>query len=514
MRLVGTFTIALATLAGLGQAALSQSPAPNYQSAAAKPRRAGQQSPLAPQPEGMWVSDEQPISPEPVPSGAPQYVPDGVPMQSAPTNSPYGSPMSNGMVDSALYGPYPQMAGQFDESEDGYVEDGTYGAPGRWHFMTDLWHEVHSHKRVYGKVQYLSMWTNGTKLPPLVTTSAPGTPQDEAGRLDSPNTAVLFGGERIDDGQRNGGRIDFGYWMVDGEFFGIEGHYLGLDEENTTFAAFSPQPGGPILARPFTNVNPTIPGTPFQDAVLLSFPDFVVPPPHVVPGVFDLSGGINIRTSSDIQSAGALFRQLLWIDFTKSCRCDIVGGYRFFRYSDSVAISDISTTGDGNFGTTSNDLFQADNSFHGGEVGLNGQFFRGRWSLDVLAKIALGNNRQKMNIQGDGTLTLLNATVPVEGGFLALPTNIGRYTHDEFAVLPELNVSLRYDLTSHWRATVGYNLMYLSNVQKSGDAIDLEINPTQLNGGAIVEPPSSPSFSFSNSDLFVHGINVGLEFRY
>jgi hypothetical protein len=511
--------MALATLAGLSQAAHSQTPTPNYQSAAAKPRRAGQEGPIAPQPEGMWVSDEQPIAPESVPGGMPQSAPggmpmQGMPMQSVPMNSTYGTPMANGMVDSALYGPHPAAEGEFASPDQGYVDEGVYGGPVNGHFMTDLWAEVHSHKRVYGRVQYLSMWTNGTALPPLVTTSPPGTPQDQAGRLDSPDTAILFGGERIDDGQRNGGRIDVGYWLVDGEFMGIEGHYLGLDEEGTTFNAVSDQPGGPILARPFTNVNPTIPGTPFQDAVLIAFPDFVVPPPFIIPGTFDLSGSINIRTSSDIQSAGALFRQLLWIDFTKCCRCDIVGGYRFFRYSDSVNINDESTTGDGSFGITSHDLFQADNSFHGGEIGLNGQFYHGRWSLDIMAKIALGNNRQKVNIQGDSTLTLLGATVDTPGGFLALPTNIGRYTHDEFAVLPELNATLRYDLNCHWRATVGYSLMYLNNVQKSGDAIDLAINPTQLNGGALVAPPFSPSFSFSNSDLFVHGINAGLEFRW
>ena len=84
--------------------------------------------------------------------------------------------------------------------------------------------DVHSHDRVYVTAEYLSMWAKGNYLPPLVTTSPPGTPQAQAGVLPvSATTSILYGNERVNLDQRNGGRITAGYWLVDGQFFGVEG---------------------------------------------------------------------------------------------------------------------------------------------------------------------------------------------------------------------------------------------------------------------------------------------------
>ncbi len=48
-------------------------------------------------------------------------------------------------------------------------------------WCSDLWNEVHAHRRIYAEVDYLSFWQRGNLLPPLVTTSPPGTPQSQAG---------------------------------------------------------------------------------------------------------------------------------------------------------------------------------------------------------------------------------------------------------------------------------------------------------------------------------------------
>src|SRR5436190_10489023 len=48
--------------------------------------------------------------------------------------------------------------------------------------------------------EYLLWWTNGNPLPPLVTSSPPGTPQNQAGVLGTPGVQTLFGGNSIDNG--------------------------------------------------------------------------------------------------------------------------------------------------------------------------------------------------------------------------------------------------------------------------------------------------------------------------
>ena len=140
--------------------------------------------------------------------------------------------------------------------------------------FNDLYEELQSHRRIWVQVDYLSWWGKGNPLPPLVTTSPVGTPQDQAGVLPvSATTAILYGNERVDQQTRNGGRINFGYWLIDGEFLGVEGQYLQLGQQNSTFATSTAQT--PIIARPFTNVDPSL-VVPTQDAALVSFPGFEV----------------------------------------------------------------------------------------------------------------------------------------------------------------------------------------------------------------------------------------------
>src|SRR5438309_1388204 len=79
------------------------------------------------------------------------------------------------------------------------------------------------------------------------------------------------------------------------------------------------------------------------------------------------------------------------------------------------------------------------------------------WSLDLLGKLALGTTHEVVNIKGDTTLNLPGGVSLVEpGGLLAQPTNIGHYSADRFAVVPELGLKLGYQVTAHMRLTAGY----------------------------------------------------------
>ena len=374
--------------------------------------------------------------------------------------------------------------------------------------FNDMWTDLQSHRRIWVQTDYISWWAKGNPLPPLVTTSPLGTPQSEAGVLpESATTSILFGNGRTDGQTRNGGRINFGYWLIDGEFLGIEGQYFGLAQQTTSFNTSPDQT--PIIGRPFLNVDPSL-LTPQQDAALVSFPGFDI---GGVPG--NLTGSIDIRTTSTIQGAGGLFRGLIWVDFTSGRRLDWLAGYRFLQIGDSVTINDQFTASGGFLAPatfTSQDLFSARNQFHGGDFGLKGQQYFGRLSIELVGKVALGQNSERVYINGSNSVTTLGTTVTGVGGLLTQPTNIGQYTRDVFAVVPEANANLRFDVLHNLRLTMGYTFIYINRVQRSGDAIDTTLNPTQIGGTLSGQP--APAFAFHDSTFWVHGVNAGFEYRW
>ena len=371
----------------------------------------------------------------------------------------------------------------------------------------DLWSDLHSHHRIWAQTDYLIWWAKGQNLPPLVTTSPVGTPQNQAGVLpESATTSILYGNEYVDKQSRNGARINFGYWLIDGEYLGIEGQYFQLAQQTSNF--FSNTAQNPILARPFTNVDPSL-GVPTQDSALVSYPGFSV---GGVPG--DLTGSINVATTSNIQGAGALFRGLIWVDFTSQRRLDWLAGYRYFRLGDSVEINDQFTVSSGllNANFASLDIFRARNAFNGGDFGLKFQQYWNRTSFEFVGKIALGQNSERVYINGFNTVTTLGQTVTNVGGFLTQPTNIGKYNRDVFAILPEANFNLRYDVTCNLRLTAGYSFIYMNRVQRAGDAIDTTVNPTQI--GGTLSGEARPAFVVHDTTFWVQGINAGFEYRW
>ncbi|HEV3261967.1 MAG TPA: BBP7 family outer membrane beta-barrel protein, partial [Gemmataceae bacterium] len=82
------------------------------------------------------------------------------------------------------------------------------------------------------------------------------------------------------------------------------------------------------------------------------------------------------------------------------------------------------------------------------------------------------------------------------------PTNIGTYSRDRFAVVPEATVRVGYELTEYLRASLGYTFLYCSEVVRPGDQIDRLLGP------------GHPAFFFSGTDFWAQGIDAQLEFRF
>jgi hypothetical protein len=68
-------------------------------------------------------------------------------------------------------------------------------------------------------------------------------------------------------------------------------------------------------------------------------------------------------------------------------------------------------------------------------------------------------------------------------------------------------------LTQHIRAYVGYTFLCWTDVVRPGNQIDLALNPSQIPTGTLTGP-ARPTFTRHESDVWVQGVNLGLEFRF
>jgi hypothetical protein len=354
------------------------------------------------------------------------------------------------------------------------------------------------------EAEYLLWWMKGASVPPLVTTSPPGTPLPQAGVLGAPGTTVLFGGSDVDSGVRSGGRFAVGAWLNDCQTFGVEGGAFFLEDKAANFSAASG--GTPVLARPFLDAT-----TNRQASELVALPGL-------------LSGSISASASSTgLVGADALLRCNL------CCGCDyrldVVGGYRFLRLADHLGVrEDVVSTNPASpsfivpgTAITVADQFDTHNEFHGGDVGLRGEVRRGAWVLRGLADVAVGDNHQVVDVNGFTTVSVPGFPPPVTnvGGLLALPSNIGRQSRDRVAVIPVFGAQIGYQLTQHLRAYAGYTFIYWNDVVRAGDQVDLAVNPNLLPPATQpVVGPLRPAPRFENTSFWAQGIDLGLELRF
>ncbi len=366
-------------------------------------------------------------------------------------------------------------------------------AHGRWSFRGD----------------YLLWWTKSANLPPLVTTSPIDTPQDQAGILGQ-DTAILFGGG-TDPGSRSGARFTLSFSSDPCQESALEASYFFIGDKGVNFSQTSAN-GDPILARPFFNVD-----TSLQDAVQIAFPDVAI------------DSQLTATLANELQSFELLGREALFREGGR--RVDVLYGYRYSRFAERLAIDHVFTSGPDNLqvpeGTLvqGSDVFAAGNEFHGAELGIAGQTQYYRWSLEGVAKVALGGTRSRATINGTTTITVPGEdAVTTQGGLLAQPTNIGSYSQSNFTAIPEVGLTAGFQLTPRLKATVGYSLIYWSRVARPGDQIDagtvagspdvlVNVNPTQFSGGDLVGVPA-PQFRFITSDFWTQGLSFGLDCRF
>ncbi|MCE5303559.1 MAG: BBP7 family outer membrane beta-barrel protein [Planctomycetaceae bacterium] len=367
--------------------------------------------------------------------------------------------------------------------------------------------------RYWLRADYLLWWGSGMKLPPLVST----------GVLSSNSTQILYGNDTVLDGGRSGYRTTVGTWLDCCHVWDLEFDYLSLGELDANYTSPNTS-GSTVIMRPFFDVQSNT-----QSGELVSSPGL-------------LNGTVSVHAKDYFQSAGVLLSYNLCscdgcctpcddpcaIPLLNCCRTDLLFGFRYYDLSDYVGITENLTVTGGTssvLGTTFliHDNFNARNQFYGGELGLRTELYRGRWSLNVTTKIALGNTHQTINIAGEEYKTVPNqSTQYYNYGIFAGRTNDGSTTaepwphpqsRDVFTIIPQLNLELGYQMTRHWRAFVGYSILYWGNVIRAADQIDLNVDPRnwpEQQSGAL----PFPAFTGKTSSYYAQGLNVGAEFRF
>lgn len=347
------------------------------------------------------------------------------------------------------------------------------------------------------------------RVPALVTTGNPANTQIPAGVINEDgslpgNTTIPFGDSLINADGRSGGRIVLG--MHINPCWALEGDYYGLADQTTNFSA--------------TTTGNTFIGIPFYDESNNGLPAVFT----IAPGAGGPAGGVTINATTQFQGAG--IRLLRNICCSEGCgpswwdgcpvnvakRVDFLMGYRYNRLADNLVINQQHNI----LGTirTGQDVFDSENTFNGFDLGTMLQFRRRCLSLDLITKVGIGNTRSVVNINGTAFQNGVQQTPA--GSIFALSTNSGTRTNNAFTMLPEVNLNLGYQLNPCWRFTTGYTLMYWCGVYRPGDQIDQHINPNLW--PPLPTTPNTaglwPQYPGRASDLWVQGVNFGLEARW
>ena len=352
--------------------------------------------------------------------------------------------------------------------------------------------------RLFFSAEYLLWWVNAARIPELATTSVDGGD----GYLGLPGTRLLLGPGTFGDSIRHGLRLRGGAWLNEEGTRGIDGSFFYLGRR-TNSVTFNPETTGTITRPIFA------PNTNTEFGEIVSQPTFS-------------RGTFNVEARSELWGADVNVRNAI-------CRkCDYrhewFVGYRFLSLKESLVMAETITaleTAPNPPGTEVfvQDSFRTKNRFHGGQIGGVWERKWDRVSLEVRGSVALGATNQQVDIEGFQIRQQpgLEREVFNGGGLLAAGPNLGTFSQNKFAVVPEATINLGYWVTPNAKVFAGYNVLYWSSVLRPGDQIDRVVNVSFVPNPPLGAPPSNvqrPLPTLRQTDLWANGLQFGLEFRW
>ena len=357
---------------------------------------------------------------------------------------------------------------------------------------------------VWASGEYLIWWLKDAPVPvPLLTTG----PTDSGGQLDANGTSVVLGNSNINLGTTSGGRVTAGCY-VDCILLSLEGGAFLLERSGGGQSAHSDANGNPLLARPLTNV---FSGQ--ETSILVASP-----------GAF--AGSLNVASSAQLW--GAEMNLDCHVFHNQCLSVDLLAGMRYLDLLEDLNITQSTQVLPGGVGSFQGntleapaslgigDHFSTRNQFYGGQVGAQAEVQVSRLFAYLFTKVAFGPNHEAVSISGGTSASSSTISGTAPGGVLALSSNSGHFSHDQFAIVPEAGINLGIQLTSFMRLYGGYTFLYCSDVVRPGDQISRTIDPTLVPVNSTFGGASGTRtpFAAERSDFWVHGVNLGVAFRY
>lgn len=344
------------------------------------------------------------------------------------------------------------------------------------------------------------------------------------------STAAVADGESLNFSEQLGDRFTAGVWLDPDGSLGVESTFFFVNRESLGFSSTTGSSGDQsVITFPgatnnvfiVTPTTTTAIGTTTTTARVLSqsFTAFVVRQASTtLTGTASTGmwgGELNARaTSTSLGAVSGLvgFRYLNFhedLNLNNSVHLFLPPGFADRNGLGGPLNTNLPT--DLAFATT--DRIRTRNEFYGGQIGLDLDMFVGRFIMDIRAKVALGVMHQTANVFGVSTLP--DGTTAA-GGLLSSAFDQGSHSRNRIAAIPEVNVKLGYLITPNLRAYVGYDFLYLSNVLRPGDQTGITTSGVSATvaGSTSQITVSQPAFRFSETDVWVQGINFGMELRY
>jgi hypothetical protein len=365
--------------------------------------------------------------------------------------------------------------------------------------------------RTWLDADYLLWWFRPAPAGPALLTTG------NSGVLGASGTSVLAGNSNLNTGPYSGFRIGGGVMNCAGTI-GAEGSFFYLSQQGITESFGSNNLGSPLLAQPIIDAR-----TGNESRLLVSAPA-------------DYSGSFNVASATEF--FGADGNLLLPFARCPACYPDEVGfyvtglgGFLYLNLRDDLTMSASSNVLRPNLATFDNlsvpqggnissvDDIRTLNQFYGGQIGLKAGVNWWRFALYGTAKIALGSMNERANLNGSTSAAFvpsLGTTATFPGGLYVLASNAGTHTRNITAVVPQGTLNFAVEITPQIQLHVGYTIIWISDVARPGNLIDRTVNPTQLPTSPVFNsaPPQRPGFTWSGTDFWAQGINIGLSLRF
>ena len=361
-------------------------------------------------------------------------------------------------------------------------------------------------ERIWVSAHYLLGYLSRPGLAtPLVVTGS--TADVHPGAIDSPNTRILYGEDQYQFNPLNGVRLDVGVNLNDRLY--LEGSILYFGPQHSSALFVSDPAGNPFIARPFFNA------TLGQERAFLT----------ASPGI--AAGSTNVQTRLQLFSIEGHARYQ--VNVTPYLSVDYLLGYRRMQLEEELEVTDTllpiggSITFLGQSVTAPNtvsdfDRFATFNQFDGINTGMRFRWQSGfHWfAMTGHGKLAVGQTRQTVEIEGVSGATTAAGPQSAAGGILALPSNMGTHKRTVFGIIPEGGASLVFLVAPGVRLHAGYTATYWNNVVRPGDQIDRRLNTAQVPTDLNFAPGAGgfPVFEFRDRAVWLQTLNFGVELYY